>query len=265
MLKAKPSIGIAYICRGKDESWQSTCRRFRDSFLRQPAGVENQLYVLFKGFDSLSSLEEATQILEGVPYKAVHLEDNAFDIGAYTQWANQIDEDLICALNSSSEPLCSQWLQKLWVNLNLPNVGIVGASGSYESLSGLDPCFPEFPNIHLRSTGFLIRRDLFCRLTKDYPLETKLDAYKCESGPDSLTQRILKEKLQVLVVGRNGRGYPPLYWRESDTFRQGTQTNLLIADGQTRVFDKYVWADRYTIMHNTFGDPSMKLVKNLGL
>ena len=90
---------------------------------------------------------------------------------------------------------------------------------------------------------------------------SKFDAFYFESGPKSLTRQVLARGKTVLLVGRNGRGYSPTFWPVSATFRQGTQTNLLIADGQTRVFDKYVWSDRYTIMHNTFGDPSMKLVK----
>lgn len=263
MATVTPGIAVAYICRGKDENWRENATLFRDSFLKSSAGIDNQVYVILKGFDVPGEMKEATQLLSPLEYKEVHLGDDSFDIGAYIEWANQVSEDVICGLNSSSRPLCDNWLRKLWLNLNLPSVGLVGATGSYESLCGLDSCFPKFPNIHLRSTGFMIRRNFFCQLTKNCKIETKLDAYKFESGPESLTRKVLDAGKKVFVVGRNGRGYSPAYWRVSDTFRQGVQTNLLIGDNQTRNFDKYVWADRYTVMQNTFGDQSVNLSKTL--
>ncbi len=43
--------------------------------------------------------------------------------------------------------------------------------------------------------------------------------------------------LRVLVVGRDGIGYEKHQWNISNTFWQGTQGNLLIADNQSRSYD----------------------------
>jgi hypothetical protein len=46
-------------------------------------------------------------------------------------------------------------------------VGLVGATGSYESLGPALDGFPAFPNIHIRSNAFLIQRELFCVISRD--------------------------------------------------------------------------------------------------
>ena len=43
--------------------------------------------------------------------------------------------------------------------------------------------------------------------------------------------------MRVLVVGRDGNAYAPEQWPASATFRLGTQSNLLIADNQTDLYD----------------------------
>lgn len=74
------------------------------------------------------------------------LGDDSLDIGAYIELVNQIGEELICVLNTMSEILAEDWLRKLAVNLALPNVGLVGATGSHESLNELKKSYALFPN-----------------------------------------------------------------------------------------------------------------------
>ena len=171
----------------------------------------------------------------------------------YIEWANLIQEQLICVFNTASEILAGDWLRKFAVNLAIPNVGLVGATGSYESLYSFDSSFPLFPNIHIRSTAFMIDRGLFLRLTKGHVIASKLDAFRFESGQNSLTQLVLATGKEVLIVGRNGRGYSPQFWTTSDTFRLGTQSNLLIADNQTRSFSAMPWAAKRTSIVRTWG------------
>src|SRR3546814_2930442 len=58
-----------------------------------------------------------------------------FDIGAYIEWANIIKEDLLCPLNTATEISAHYWLLKLVLNLSPPEIGLVGATASYESLN----------------------------------------------------------------------------------------------------------------------------------
>jgi hypothetical protein len=248
-----PSIAVAYLARGADSNWPILLERFIDSYKRNNAGIKFSFYVIFKGFLSPSDLESAKTFFRGINHEAHYLDDNNFDIGAYAEWATQVKEDLICVFNTGSEILAADWLNKLFVNLMRPNVGLVGATGSYESLENINSNFPAFPNAHIRSSGFLINRKLFCSITQGIRILDKWDAYRFESGQHSLTNHVLSLGKDVLLVGRNGRGYSKKFWASSDTFRQGSQNNLLISDNQTRNFLNLPWDEKRKFVVKTWG------------
>jgi len=266
LLSSNQTIAVAYLARGMDKDSLLSFERFLSSYKRNLSGAEHSLYVIFKGFEHEVDLEKARVLFSSVPYTPVFLADHSFDIGAYIEWANMIDEDLICVFNTASEILTPDWLRKLATNLAMPNVGLVGATGSYESLSELNSAFQAFPNIHIRSTAFMIDRSLFCSITKDLRLVNKIDAFHFESGPKSLTRQVLAQRKEILLVGRNGRGYSPALWPISDTFRQGLQKNLLVSDNQTRNYLALPWKEKREFVTRTWGEYlSGKVLESFGL
>jgi len=247
------TIAIAYLVRGADKDWLLSCERFFDSYRCKTAGINHSLHVIFKGFEKDVDLEKAQTLFNCIPYEPLFLADDSLDIGAYIKWANIVEKDFICVLNTGSEILAPDWVRKLAVNLEMPNVGLVGATASYESLRNYHSAFQAFPNIHIRSTAFMIDRALFCNITKDLRIATKLDAYLFESGPTSLTRQVLARGKNILVVGRNGRGYSPPFWPVSGTFRQGMQKNLLISDNQTRNYLAMTCNEKREFVNSTWG------------
>lgn len=215
--------------------------------------MEHSLYILLKGFSSAAELEEARRLFGIVAHTPLLLDDDSLDIGAYIDWARRIPEDIICPLNTASELLAEKWLHKLFVNLMLPNVGLVGATCSYESLNDWNPAFPAFPNPHIRSNSFMMRRRLFCDITAALTIHDKLDAFGFESGQQNLTRRVRAMGQEVLVVGRNGRGYSTRYWPRSDTFRLGIQDNLLVGDNQTRNYMALRWPEKHEFVLRSWG------------
>ena len=83
--------------------------------------------------------------------------------------------------------------------------------------------FPSFPNPHIRTNGFMVRRD---RLATFQPsqIKTKFDACAFESGVDSLTTQLRRAGLAAVVVASDGRGYDVPDWCRSGTFRIGEQS-----------------------------------------
>jgi hypothetical protein len=51
-----------------------------------------------------------------------------------------------------------------------------------------------------------------------------------------LTTQLTAQGLEVVVVGRDGRGYSANEWPNSKTFRSAEQGNLLVADNRTRQY-----------------------------
>lgn len=97
--------------------------------------------------------------------------------------------------------------------------------------------FTPFPARHLRTTGFMLRRELFASLRLP-PLERKNDAYRLESGRRSISAQIARQGLELLVVDREGRSFAATDWAASRTFWQGQQENLLVADNQTASYEQ---------------------------
>jgi hypothetical protein len=253
LTNSNQTYAIAYLARGADKESYASFGRFLDSYRRNPAGIDHSLYVIFKGFANNADLRRAQNLFAAVPHQPVFLSDDKLDVGAYIEWADLVEEDAVCVFNTASEILAHDWLSKFAGNLAMPNVGLVGATASYESLHAFSSVFPLFPNFHIRSTAFMIDRGLFLSLMKGRVIASKVDAFHFESGPNSLTRLILAEGREVLVVGRNGRGYSPQFWPTSGTFRQGTQSNLLIGDNQTRSFSAMPWMAKRAFALRTWG------------
>jgi hypothetical protein len=97
--------------------------------------------------------------------------------------------------------------------------------------------FASFPSPHLRTSCFLIERDLWLRVCRREP-HSKEAAYRIESGRRGMTPRLTAMGLRVLVVGRDGRAYETSEWPASRTLWQGNQENLLVEDNQTRDYQE---------------------------
>ena len=253
MERTNDTIAVAYLARGADSDCFDSFERFTKSYEQCFPGLDHDFYIIFKGFQSVLKLEASKYFFKNIAYTPVYLEDDSFDIGAYIEWANIIHHDKIFLFNTASEILSSNWLLKFANNLAIDDVGLVGATGSYESLNSYNNKFKKFPNVHIRSTGFMIERKMFLNISSRLAIKSKTEALLFESGPNSLTNQVIKEGKKVLLVGRDGRGYCPEHWPISDTFRQGMQKNLLIADNQTRSFANFSVSQKQETADRTWG------------
>lgn len=236
---------------------------FLTSYRLNRGGIEHDLLLIFKGFHKNVSLSNYLKLLEGIPYKSVYMRDFGFDINGYFLAARTFNYKYYCFLNSFSTLLDSEWLLKLYLHIKKPDVGVVGATGSYESyytniLKGQENnevvrlrllrragrwlartkhkyYFEPFPNYHIRTNGFMIAGTVMKRLRHGLIL-TKMDAHRFESGRNSMTKQIFAMSLNAIVVGKNGKGFGKEDWYKSETFRQGDQNNLLIADNRTNTY-----------------------------
>ena len=247
-------IGLCYLARGADADWSHSIERFVAAYQRFTPAADHRLYVIYKGFARRLELDRARSLFARLDSKEVHVDDTRFDIGAYVDALPDVAEDLLCFLNAFSEPACEAWLAKMAVNFGQPGVGLVGATGSFERMpANSRGIVAKFPNIHLRSNAFMIERETFLSITRDFDFGEKTDAFLFESGPQSMTRRIRARGREVLVIGRNGRGYRPSWWPHSRTFRCGTQSNLIVVDNQTRNFDAMHWDEKRYCAQATWG------------
>ncbi|MBO9506224.1 DUF5672 family protein [Thalassospira sp. A3_1] len=254
MDKSAPELAVVYLNRAKTKEERDSCERFIKAYQRFYPSVPHEFYVVNKGF-SVNELSEQYMLFKDLLPRFINVNDEGLDLEAYRKAAIQIEEQTVFFMNTHSEPLQHGWLDKLYSAFTSGNdVGLVGCSGNMETRYPFTEGFPDFPNFHVRSNGFMISRQDYLDLLAERPLENKMKAYQFESGYQSMTSVIEASGRQALVVGRKGPVRPGALWR-AGIFRSGKQQNLLLADNRTRayqsasVFRKLVfWASSYSYL-----------------
>lgn len=95
--------------------------------------------------------------------------------------------------------------------------------------------FPAFPAIHLRTNSFVLSHATLMRVL-DPAGHSKKEALGLESGRHSMTREVQRMGLRAVVVDRAGTVYDPCDWAESETFWQGAQSGLIVADNQSEQY-----------------------------
>jgi hypothetical protein len=230
---------------------------FAESYRHHAAGADHELLVALKSVADPAPVRDA---FASVEHRELEVSGDVLDLGTYRQVADREDAARLCFLNTTAEVLHAGWLGLLDGALDGDDVGLAGASGSWETpRSGVAPHglstvravrhaigsrvtwplrarrFPSFPNPHVRTNAFVLERDLIRDL--DWPAVTrKQAAWSLESGRRSITRQVHERGLRAVVAGRDGRVYLPAEWAGSATFRASEQENLLVADRRTRDF-----------------------------
>lgn len=106
---------------------------FLNALRRNPPGVEFELVLAMKGFDSPREAEPYLALAAATPAEVLHFSDEGLDLGVYFAVAARLQRDRYCFLNSYSEPLVPGWLAKLDAAFERPGVGLAGATGSWGS------------------------------------------------------------------------------------------------------------------------------------
>jgi hypothetical protein len=254
-------IAVVYIARGSEGGLESA-ERFVNSYKARRAGQTHTLKVITKGWSSESEIRRLQSLFETTQCEMLPLPDDGFDLGAYFRAARQIETTWLLCLNTHSVILADDWVRVLFDSARMPGVGAAGATGSWEShlttVSGLprpeqalgrltrfaDLCwcwyhFPRFPNPHLRTNAFMIRRSQLLAFAARTRLpSSKKRAFVIESGGSSLTAFLWRQNLQVMVCGADGKAFSVKEWPASQTYFAGRQSNLLVGDSQTRRYDQ---------------------------
>jgi hypothetical protein len=256
-------------------------QRFLRSYHAHPGGIEHELTIVLNGARATDSDGESLRgrllaELEGTDHRLIEPDRPVLDLPAYGIAARTLEHARLCFLNSHSVILADGWLGALSGALDEPDVGLVGATASWESqaewvrgralywpyqLAGVRTArrdYPRFPNPHIRTTGFMVERDTLL----DMDLQAAVDkraTYLLESGHNSITRRIWERREKTLVVGRNGVSYSVEQWPSAHAFRSGGQKNLLIADNRTRDWEESSPRLRRRLSRDAWGSAAVGL------
>src|ERR1700722_8498478 len=206
-------LGVVHLVRARNGLQPFT--NFLDAYARNSGGAPHELLIIFKGFSSDADLEPCRKLLKTIPHREFSVSDRGVDLHAYSAAARHFDHAYLCFLNSYSTPLEEGWLEKMFALVRQPQVGVVGCSGSWESmytnyLNAGSPDHPlpfyqrlvrmlrlqinrrmflAFPNYHIRTNAFMLSRPLMLEV---WPrsIVNKTTAYMLENGQNGFTPRV---------------------------------------------------------------------------
>jgi hypothetical protein len=129
-----PGIAVVHLVRR--QNGLAPLERFLASYREHAAGVAHELVILFKGFRGESGTQDHDALLEGLPHRRLFVPDRGFDLNAYFIAVERLDYDYFCFLNSYCRILDRGWLEKMSLWIGKEGVGLVGATGSCQSIAG---------------------------------------------------------------------------------------------------------------------------------
>jgi len=257
-------ICVFYLFRKSDE-WQKAID-FIDSYRAIASGADHDIKIVLKGE---SSNKKLLGHISKLKINYVEIPDVGRDIYSYVLLSKLFNYKFLVFLNSHSKILQEDWLYMLINPFEKSSTGIVGATGSYAShtsiayenlnKSGLGwdllkkiiifyilrLLFPKFPNPHIRTNAFAIKRDAFLSLKFNMTfLKTRLGSYAAESGYKSICNQLSAKKMDSILVGLNYQVSIMDDWRSNNIFWDGGQVKLIISDNQTRKYEKGSNSDR---------------------
>ncbi len=244
---------------------------FLNSYFKNKSGIEHDILFVFKKNALNSDLKIYKNLVKEIPHKFLVIEDKGFDIDTYFLVAKKTDYKYYVFLNSFSIIHSQNWLLKMYTYISKYNIGLVGASGSMQSICPninlkeflyqkkffkiknffkyvfllflypfLFYFYGKFPNPHIRTNAFMISRNDFLKIDFGRFL-FKFQTWYFESGRNSLTKQVEKNGKKVVIVGDDFKSYEKKQWEKSNTFWNNDQGNLLISDNQSR---KYKYANK---------------------
>ncbi len=273
-------VGVVYLARQR--SGLPAFRTFIESYRSNPAGLRHELTIVWKGFASEAERTAWEHEANDLGARSVVISDAGFDLRAYRVAMKRNRSPYLFFMNSFSQIMASDWLAKVRGAFEIDGVGLAGATGSWESMysnalrEGSDIVtvggttrlwrplrivlcrlsFLPFPNPHIRTNAFMLRRELMQVLWPRF-VASKRGAYLFENGRNSLTRRVQRTGQRAVVVSKEGAVFEQDRWPQSETFRQREQRHLLVADNQTRLYVESDEVSRKRLSRLAWGDQSV--------
>jgi len=204
--------GLAVVHLVRKQNGFVPFERFLKSYRQCAAVAPHELVVLYKGFRNADDVREHEALLGNLPYRAEFIPDHGYDLHAYFGAVQRLDYERFCFLNSYSRILAHGWLDKLEQALSDSGVGLVGATGSWQSMAG----------------GYTDRQRLVsAQQTARMRRERVVDLLQ-ERRPGMRAQRAWNWILRGLGVWRPTRDFPPYpnYHLRTNAF-MGARATLL--------------------------------------
>lgn len=207
---------------------------FLNSYKAHKAGIEHSLVIIAKNWTDKVLYEKLCRLAKENNAKIVDLPDDGWDFGAYFRASKILDSEYVLFTASSTKILADNWLFNFYNAFkNDDAVQLVGPMGSW----GYRLDVKEFPNPHIRTCTFMMKRDLFLEYasTQKFP-QTKEDTHEMEHGETSITNFVLNKGYKAVVVNSDGEIFMPENYVYSKTYNTPSENKSFFSDMRSAIY-----------------------------
>src|SRR5579863_78062 len=211
-------------------------RRFLRSYRAHAAGVEHDLVMIFNGVSD-DCLPALNRELEGVEHRRLVLAEPLQDLAAYAMAAECLEHECLCFLNSHSVLLAHDWLAKLALALEQPQVGLVGATGSWASFRSAALNMIFLPNPYRRVfPKRRVARELYRAMALEREAGHSPTSKPMPRSPLGSLTAVLEGLAPLPEQIRRFEGFPTPHLRTNGFMaRRATLANLRIGEIRTKM------------------------------
>jgi hypothetical protein len=223
-------IVLAYMIPIDDwATYAPSARKFADTYRLFPPGIEHQLLV---ACCNGPVTEHVSKLFQGSPVNFAIYRGGGWDCGAAQETARTVDCDFLVIANARVYFQRPGWLRRLTEAREEFGEGLYGASASYETL----PFVPGELNPHIRTSFYGYNPKIF----RQYPnrIDSRDKCYKFESGGWNFTRWFEERGHPCRMVTWDGCYEKQDFRKPPNVFRKGDQSNLIIRDGQTDMYEQ---------------------------
>lgn len=204
------------------KNYEESSLRFLETYKKFDAGFPHTLTVVNCG---LGLDEDHDSLFDEIADNYVCYDGGGFDCGTYQDLGWQQECDLVVGLNTHTYFHRKDWLKPLAEAAQQCGPGVYGVTASFERYPHLrTPCIAFHPSV--------IRR-------YPYRVGDRQGAELFEAGPENFSLWAISQSYPCCLVTSEGEMLCKRDWRNArNIFRRGDQTNCLVWDRHTEVYEK---------------------------
>ncbi|MGA8222575.1 MAG: glycosyltransferase [Candidatus Acidiferrales bacterium] len=222
-------VTLAYLIPvGEWETYGPGARKFAVTYKQFPAEIEHELVVVTCNGPVTSAL---SAFFKDIANGYEEYYGAGRDCGAAQLVAKKCDADFLVIANADVHFSRAGWLRRLVEARVEHGDGLYGATASYESY----PYIPGCVNPHIRTSFYGFNPETL----RQYPfkIDNQEKCFKFESGEWKFMQWVEDRGEPCMLVTWDGSYAKQDFRKPPNVFRKGNQSNNIIHDRHTRIYD----------------------------
>jgi hypothetical protein len=223
-------IVLAYLIPvGEWDTYGPGAKRFAETYKQFPPQIEHELVVVTCNGPATTAL---SAFFKGITARFESYYGRGRDVGAAQSVVQKMDADFVVFANADVHFYREGWLRRFAEARMEHGDGLYGATGSFESY----PYVPGNLNPHIRTSFYGCNPETF----RQYPfkIDSRDKCFKFESGEWKFMQWVEDRGEPCLMVTWDGCYAKQDFRKPPNVFRKGDQSNLLIHDRHTKIYEQ---------------------------